>query len=262
MIIVVSLISSSLFSQGAYININAGFGVGTSSQNLSGFYNDTRQNNFTTREQVNVSLGKGINIGGGIGYMFNENIGVELGISYMIGGKTQSKDIYTNGTTDYTISSTMLKFNPSLVIATGFKNINPYAKIGVVVGSGSIIYEYNDNDNGDIWLEKTKYNGGIALGLSAGLGILFNINDNLSFFGELNMLNLSYAPTKGELTEASFNGADQLPAMTTKERQTDYVDSYTTEQGNPSPDAQPNKLLKEKYPFGSLGLNIGLRINL
>lgn len=262
MVVVISLLATNLFAQGPYINLNIGSGIGTSSQNLSWFYNETRQNNFTTREQVNVSFGKGINIGGAFGYMFNENIGLEMGISYLFGGKTVSKDIYNNGTTDYTISSNMLRFNPSLVIAAGFKNINPYAKFGFLIGTGSIIYDYNDNDNGDVYFEKTKYSEGLAFGLTSGVGILFGINDKLSFFGEINMTNLSYAPNRGEIIESSNNGVDQLPFMTTKEKQTDFVDSYTTEQGNPSPDSQPNKQLIEKYPFSSIGLNIGLRINL
>ncbi len=262
MIVVIGLMAQTLSAQGAYINLNLGYSFGSSTQNVSGFYNQTRQGAFTTNEQVNVSFGKGINIGGAFGYMFNKNVGAELGISYLIGGKSTTRDIYNNGTTDYTFSSNMVRFNPSLVIAAGFDNINPYAKFGMVIGTGSIIYEYNDNDDGDVWLQTTKYNGGLALGLSAGVGVLFNINDMLSFFGELNMINLSYAPTKGEVTEATFNGADKLSSMTTKDRQIVFVDAYTTEQGNPSPDSEPNKQLLEKFPFGSIGINIGLRINL
>ncbi len=264
MIVVISLIANTISAQGAYVNINIGYGIGASSQNLSSlnFNNYTRQNNFTTREQVNLSFGKGLNIGGTIGYMFNENVGLELGISYLMGGKSVAKDIYSNRTVDYTIYSNMIRFNPSLVIAAGFKNINPYAKFGMMIGSGAIMYETLDYDDGDIWVTKSEYNGGIALGLTAGAGVLFNISENLSFFAEINMVNLSYAPTKGEITEASKNGADLIPNLTTKERQIEFVESYTTEQGNPSPDSQPDKLLIEKYPFGSFGLNIGLKINL
>ncbi|MFZ4400982.1 MAG: outer membrane beta-barrel protein [Bacteroidales bacterium] len=263
-LLLISLIINSVSAQGTFINLNVGYGTAASEQNLSSlnFNNYTRQNNFTTREQVNISFGKGLNIGGSIGYMFNENIGMELGISYLMGGKSEARDLYTNRTVDNTIYANMLRFNPSLIIAAGFKNINPYAKIGMLIGSGSILYESIDNNNGDLWVSKTKFNGGLAFGLNSAVGVLFSINENLSFFVELDMVNLSYAPTKSEITEASLNGSDQLPGMTTKERQTDFVDNYTTEQGNPSPDSQPDKLLIEKYPFGSVGLNIGLKINL
>lgn len=153
----------------------------------------------------------------------------------------------------------MLRINPSIVIAAGFKKINPYAKFGLVIGSGSIMYEYNDNNNGNLTVRKAKLNGGIALGLSSGIGVLFTLNDKMSFFSELNMVNLSYAPTKGKLTVATDNGADELPGMTTRERETVYVNSYTESSSNPP--SEPRKELKQKMPFGSLGLNFGLKIN-
>jgi len=254
---------NNLFGQGAYVNINAGYGLNMSSQNLYyfDFYNSTSGSNSYTYEQVNVSLGKGLNLGGAFGYMFNENIGVELGISYLLGGKSKAKNTYIGGTTDYTLSSKMLRINPSLVIASGFEKINPYAKFGLVIGSGSIMCEYNDNDDGDILVMKMKLNGGIALGLSSGIGAMFNLSDNMSFFGELNMVNLSYAPTKGEVTEATYNGVDELPDLTTSEKEIEFVDSYTYNSSNPPADSQPSKELKQKLPFGSFGVNIGLRIN-
>jgi hypothetical protein len=263
MLIVISLFANNLFAQGAYVNINAGYGLNMSSQNLYyfDFYNTTSGSNSSTSEQVNVSLGKGLNLGGAFGYMFNKNIGAELGISYLLGGKSKAKDTYTGGTTDYTLSSKMFRIIPSLVIASGFEKINPYAKFGLVIGSGSIMYEYKDNDDGDIFVMKMKLNGGMALGLSSGVGAMFNLSDKMSFYGELNMVNLSYAPTKGEVTEATYNGADELPDMTTSEKEIEFVDSYTYSSSNPPADSQPSKELKQKLPFGSFGVNIGLRIN-
>jgi hypothetical protein len=263
LVFVISLFANNLFAQGAYVNIDAGYGLNMSSQNLSyiDFYNYTNLNNSITNEQVNVSLGKGLNLGGAFGYMFNKNIGAELGISYLLGGKSKAKDTYTSRTTDYTISSKMLRIIPSLVIASGIEKINPYMKFGLLIGTGSINFEYNDNDNGDIYLEKRKINGGIALGLSSALGVMVNLSDKMSFYGEFNMVNLSYAPTKSVITEATYNGTDELPSMTTRQKEIEFVDSYTVNQSNPPSDSQPNKELKQKAPFGSFGVNIGLRIN-
>ena len=259
MVFVISLFAKNLFAQGAYVHVNAGFGLEMSSQNISyfDFYNNTRGTTTNTNEQVNLSFGKGLNVGGALGYMFNNNIGAELGVSYLIGGKSKAKDIYTGGTTDYTLSSKMLRINPSLVIASGFDKINPYAKFGFVIGSGSVIYDYIDNDNGDIEVRKEKLNGGLAFGLNAGVGALFNLSENMSFFGEINMVNLSYAPTKKEVKKATFNGANELPGMTTRERETVFVSSYNT--GDPRLDSQPKTELKQKFPFGSFGVNIGLK---
>ena len=256
------LFVNNLFGQETYMKINAGYSVNMSSQNLEyfDFYNYNIATNSNTNEQVFVSLGKGLNFDGTIGYMFNENIGAELRLSYLIGGKSTAKHDYENGAMDYTISSNMLRANPSLVLSTGSKGINPYAKFGVIIGTGSVNYKYEDNEDGDIYKANLKMDGGLALGLNAAIGVNYTFNDNMSLFGEINMINMSYAPDKGEITEATYNGTDELPDMTTREKEIDFVDSYTYNQNDPPPESEPKKELKQKLPFGSLGLNLGLRI--
>ncbi|MHB1278619.1 MAG: outer membrane beta-barrel protein [Bacteroidia bacterium] len=259
-----SLSANTLFAQGGYVNFNVGYGLKMGSQNLEyfGFYNYSNTGNSTTSEQVFVSLGKGLNVGASFGYMFNKNIGAELGVSYLLGGKSTVKDSYPNGSrAEYTLSSNMLRIFPSLVIATGFEKINPYAKFGVVIGSGSVKYEIVDYDGGDVTKMKMKLNGGIAFGLSSGIGALFNLSEKMAFYGELNMVNLSYAPKKGEVTKFTFNGVNYTGDMTTREREVEFVDRYTYNPSNPPSDSQPSQELKQKLPYGSIGLNIGLRIN-
>jgi hypothetical protein len=155
----------------------------------------------------------------------------------------------------------MLKFNLSIIIAAGFEKINPYAKFGFIFGTGSIFFEYNENDNGDIFKEKTKYNGGSAFGLNAAIGVLYKLKDRISVFAELNMVNLSYAPKKGEVTNATYNGDDVLNYYYSYDKDTEFVDTYTYNYNNPSADTEPRELLKQKFPFGSVGINLGLQFN-
>jgi hypothetical protein len=267
MAIVFVLIAGNIFAQGAYVSANIGYGFMASSANLNNgdyldFYNYTSGSNSATYEQVNVSLGKGLNFGGTIGYMFNKNIGAELGISYLMGGKSKAKDSYSGGTTDYTLSSKMLRINPCLVLTAGLEKINPYARFGLVIGKGSVKYEYNDNDDGDISIYKMKLDGGMALGLTAAIGATYSLNDKMSLFGELNMVNLSYAPKQGEITEATYNGIDELPNMTTSDKKIDFVDSYTEQFETNPPDSEPTQMLKYKLPYGSFGINFGVRFAL
>jgi len=255
---------NSLYSQGAYVSVNAGYGESMSSQNLEfiDFYNYNSSGNSFTEEQVFVSLGKGVNLGGSFGYMFNKNIGAELGLSYLVGGQSTAKDDFSGGTTDYTLSSNMLRIIPSLVISSGMEKVNPYARFGLVLGTGSVKYEVESREDGDLVLTDLKMNGGLAVGLHAAIGAIFSLNDKVSLFGEINMINMSYAPTQGEITKASFNGVDQLPMLTTSQKEVEFVDSYTSSFGNPPPESLPSKELKQKLPFGSIGLNVGLRISL
>ncbi len=140
--------------------------------------------------------------------------------------------------------------------------MNLYAKFGVIIGSGSIMFNINDTDDGDVSIQKVKLNGGVALGLSSGVGALFSLGEKIALFAELNMISLSYAPTKGEITEASYNGMDILPDFTVSDKEIEFVDSYTYNYSSPPADTQPSQELKEKFPFGSFGINFGCRVNL
>jgi len=260
MTFVMSIFNTEIFAQGTYANLNVGYAVGMSTQSLQS--NSIRNGNSTTHQLVNVSLGQGVNIGGAIGYMFNENIGAELGLSYLFGDKSSSRDASNNHTTDYTLSSRMLRIVPTVVIESGLEKLNPYAKFGLIIGYGSITDEYNDYNNGDITYQMIKSKSGAALGISSALGFMLGLNENMLLFVELNSVNLSYSPERGEVMVASYNGVDLLPSMTTKEKNIDYLDSYTSISGDPSPDSQPEQSLKQKFPYGSIGLNIGLKITL
>jgi len=263
LLLATGLFVNNLIAQRAYVNINAGYELNMSSQNLSyfDFINFTVDSTSITAEQVNVSLGKGLNVECAFGYMFNKNIGAELDISYLFGAKSKARDYYLHGIIKHALSSTMLRINPSLVITAGFEKVNPYAKIGCLVGSGAIRYENNSREyDGNTQTTKMLLDGGLAFGLNAGAGVLYKMNERLSFFGELNSVNLSYAPTKGKLTESTNNGIDRLPDLTTREKEIEYVDTITRDVNNPRPDSKPRQELKQSFPFGSVGLNIGLRI--
>jgi hypothetical protein len=267
LIFVINLLSAPLlFAQGAYLNINSGYATSMSSQNLSGFENYTFDSYSMKSEQINFSFGKGLNFGADFGYMFNKNLGAEIGVSYLIGGNTISTRTQPNYTSEMTISSKMLRINPSLVITSGFEKINPYAKFGLILGSGYVISSSNQEaslfSGQQSNYQSFKLSGGIAIGLTSGIGALYKINDKLSFFGELNMINLSYAPTKGIKTDFRIDGVDKLPSLPTRQKETEYLDSFTVTSSNSNPqDSEPSKELKQKLPFGSFGLNLGLRVN-
>ena len=268
LIFVINLLSAPLlFAQGAYLNINSGYATSMSSQNLSGFENSTFEfysNSYSMKsEQINFSFGKGLNFGADFGYMFNKNLGAEIGVSYLIGGNTISTRTQPNNSTEITVSSKMLRINPSLVITSSFEKINPYAKFGLILGSGYVILSSNQEISGQQSnSESIKLSGGIAIGLTSGIGAIYKINDKLSFFGELNMINLSYAPTKGIKTDFRIDGVDMLPSLPTRQKETEYLDSFTVTSSNSNPqDSEPSKELKQKLPFGSFGLNLGLRVN-
>lgn len=260
----ICLMAANTSAQSAYATLHLGYAFPSGSQNMAGISNSDNPggNNVRSYEQINTSLGKGVNVGGAIGYMFNMHIGAELGLSYLVGGKTKGMHTDNNGSTEYIVSANMFRINPSIVFATGFAKFNPYTKFGVVVGFGSVFYETNDRDNGDVENILSVSDGGTALGVSSALGAIFDMNEKVSLFGEITMMNLTYAPTRNSITKYNRNGVDLLPTMNSRERDTEFVDSYSYDPNNPRPNSIPSLALKEKLPFGSLGLNVGIRINL
>ncbi len=253
----ICLLTTPLFAQGSYVTVNLGYGFRAGAGST---YNYTSSGSNTTREHVALSFGQGLAFGAAFGHMFTNNVGAELGLSYLLGGKTESTDTYASGSDVTTLSAKMLRINPSVVISAGAESINPYAKFGLIIGKGSIKTEYNEIDRGDVFFTKIKYNGGIAFGFSSAIGLMFSLSEKLALITEVNMINLSYAPTKGEVTEATYNGTDQLSSMTTNDKEIKFVDSHSSSFSSSS--SQPDESVKSKYPFGSVGINVGIKISL
>lgn len=253
--------SNYTFSQTKFVTVNLGYATGTSKQNISflEYQNVNFGNNSVTFKEAMFSLGGGLNFGCAFGFMLNKNLGFDLGLSYLLGSKSTSKRTSVGRTIDYTLSANFLRFSPNLILATEMEKIKPYAKFGLVLGMGSVNYENNDNNNGDVDYYKIKMNGGLSIGINSSVGINYDLNDKISFFSEVNSINMAYAPKKGEIVNATNNGADYLSSLTTNEKEIEFVDSFTYLSGNPQPDSEPTKELKQRLAFGSIGINIGIK---
>ncbi|MCX6232559.1 MAG: hypothetical protein NTZ33_13570 [Bacteroidetes bacterium] len=274
---------------GIYAYFGLGYGLGQNSENIDGvsIKNDSTMNILgmditipTSEEQVSVSMGKGLCINWGLGFMVNSNFGFELGMSYLIGGKSTGTHTNVNiSTTTFPVTTTtvdekifsanMFRINPSIIISSGMEGINPYAKFGMILGFGSYKMEENNTSTAFYSMTDTTitsktassrtFDGGIAIGFNAAIGCAFEINSNLSFFGEVNLVSLSYAPTKSELNSYTVDGVDQLSTMSVSQKQIEYYEilkpNTALTQDMPSP------ALKKSISFGSIGLNLGLRIS-
>jgi outer membrane protein W len=251
--------------KGTYVSVNTGYNMGTGNISyyqamLLRMVNSTETSATTTQTDfIKVNLGKGLNFGANFGYMFNKNIGLELGANYLIGGKIKAKQTELSG--DYVnseVSAKMLQIKPTIVFRGGYDKINPYAKVGLVIGSGKITNTQNEKAGIDNYNRTIEFNGGTPIGFHASLGTLYKLNEKLSLFGELNLVSLEYAPKKGVYTEYKKNGIDQLPTMTRAEKEVEFVDSYT-DTGLPSNPNEPGKQIKLPFSFSSIGLNVGVQ---
>ncbi len=247
-------------AQKAYVSVNAGYNVGVSKHNLDyfDFYNYVSSFNSYSEEQVYVSLGKGFNFGTSFGYKFSKHLGAELGVSGLLGGTTEARSSSLGSREAYAMHAQMLRLNPSIVISTGAEVVDVYAKFGVVFGFASVYFDIESNSGATVEKQTIEMNGGMGFGFSSGLGALYKLKQNFSVFSELNLMNLSYAPTKGEVTSYTVNGFNTMATLTTDEKKFEFVDSYSVNQLFPPPNTQPTKLLRQSLPFSSLGLNVGV----
>jgi len=261
---------SAAIAQGAYFTLGTGYNLPASTQTLDemSFSNETITDNTTTYKQNYVSLGKGLSAGGAFGYMFNENIGAELGISYLMGSTWESVTAYNSstsgGTSKFTdqVSSKMTRINPQIVMSMEANKITPYVKVGLLLGMGSMSVtsnaEYIDGK-----IEQTLLlNGGIAAGFTTIIGASYALNDKISLFGDLNLVNMSYSPTKGTITKYTEDGVDLLPSFDPIDKEIQFVDSYVEDDNIQPSITEPAKALKIKFPFSSAGIHIGLKYTL
>lgn len=260
---------NSFAQKNLYVKLNGAYNIGTTAS-LYGLGNVIQNGTVLTNEKVELAFGKGINFGGAVGYMFNKHIGAEMNISYLIGGTTTAKTSINSSTSSYTnifdYAASMLSFIPSIVITPGFEKINPYARFGLIIGmptvTGNSSTSNTSNGETNITNQTFKFNGGLALGSQSAIGIDYKINNKISLFGELNVINLTYSPTKGEITESKVNGVDNLATLSTRDKKVEYVDSFTEDSNFPIDQNSPQKVLKPSLPFSSVGLNIGVIFHL
>jgi hypothetical protein len=269
-------------SKGIFVTLNGGYGFATSSQ--SGDYNglinnEIIYNNGTTStynyKAVYANFGKGANFGGSLGYMFNKSFGLELGFTYIVGSEISSKRNYNyappletfSSVFNTSVSANTYQFKPNVIITTGMPEINPYAKFGLVIGKSKIIQDTDSkNGVGDLTINSYEYTGGFKLGFQGALGMDFKLGTKLGIFTELNFTGYNYSPDKRTLTKAeqtiAATGAttNLLPTYTLNQIELEYDDDYTlTYPQDPNAVNLPSKTSRLTLPFGTFGLNVGVK---
>lgn len=233
-------------------------------------------------QQINTSFGTGFSLNAGYCYMINKNIGLDAGLSFLAGAK-QSADInILLGELKQTYQAQLIEITPSIVLAQDYNRFQVYTRLGLILATGNINYESvsnlpngilsgstsTTNDQNDI---KWSFNGGLATGMRVAAGASANITKKLGIFVEMNANALTYAPTKGKMTSDQFDGKNAMDTMTTSQKQVNFKSSIDasnfgsstaiSQNASQNPN-QPGEDLKRKYPFGSVGFMVGVRIKI
>lgn len=295
LIIAVSILTMSYTanSQGFYIDLNAGYGIGNPSSviGIEKYVDKTIGSNDSYEKNIYGSLGKGINISLNPGYMITKNIGVELGFNYFLGSKTvMNKE--TNIDPDIfdktSAISNQVRVIPSVVINTGGDKLYGYAKAGVVLpvagstkGTREVSFTSEYLGNKDIFTTtvETTTKGSLSLGFRGALGIGYNFNNwigiNLDIFATV--LNVKAKTRKFDSFVSAKNGVVDDSPSTVYSTEINYVDQLTTSsnnkdfnsKNNPNYDDnnafdkdKPQDVLATKTNFNQFGFSLGVKFRI
>jgi hypothetical protein len=261
----VLLIAVNVQAQKIYIRGGLGIAVSTAAY-YTGDYNHSGNNDIVTVKKQGI--GTGLPFVLAAGYKLNKHFAFELGIDYFYGFKMKSKSTSDYYTYETKYNGQMLSIVPAFVISLPLDKILPYARLGLKLGVLNSLVMSNHNVNSypqkattSITIDsKSKLYGGIAFGAQAAVGTDFVLSKLISLFAEIQVDGISYAPSHGKYTEYTENGVDKLASMTEKEKRWDYLKEV--DYNKTIPDSDPDQDIKQNYPFGNVGLVIGVKVNL
>ena len=269
------LASSKSFTQNAYLKFQSGYQISSNPSSGQNTVSNTSSTfTTTTTTSKNIGLGTGLNFGAAIGYDFSENIGAEIGVNYLFGHKyeltDESTNLNMNNTYDNltsTIYSRMLFINPSFILKASAPKLNPYMRLGIVMGIGSVRSENTTESsmNNISSKEYTKFitNGGLAWGANGAIGVVHELNQQISIYAEASIQSINYKPKKSEMVEAELNGNDILNTYSNREKISEFSDKYTrVDSGNTPNPNQAKESARINLPLSNLLLQIGVKISL
>jgi len=253
-----TMISGGAFAQQFHVKENFGF-FGSVSKDVTGTSTDGTQEKL-----MFGGLGGGVPLGISVTYMVNDNIGVDLGFSYLFGSRTTMSEVTASGAEGSVVSRTrQARLSPSFVMSTGngAEELAVYSKIGFVLPvAGKTITDVsydNFGGSGDKLTQTIESKGKISLGFTFAVGAMYPLSDNFSLFGELQYVGLSIRPSQSTYTEYSIGSTNVLNTLSDDQKTTKYVNKTESDGTMKAGEA----LSPGATGFNALGFNLGLAIN-
>ncbi len=232
-------------------------------------YEYGRVESNATYTQHPFSLGQGIDIKGAIGLNFTDNLGAEVDFGFLMGSKIEATQtskvtivgVLINSEEKYTYQANMMQLAPMLVLNTDMDVLNLFMKFGPVINTGVLNGSYFSNLNGQTTQRDVKFTGGFSVGMSSVLGASIQIMDNISLFGELQVMTLAYSPAKARVVKYEVNGNDNLANLKVEDKEYVFSRTYQEDMSTNHPDDQPTELLKIHFPMSNIGIHLGVQMS-
>lgn len=247
LLVVVAALAMNVNAQ-FYAGLGLGYGLGADKQVVGSEYG------ATTEKNIYGSYGQGFNAALKLGYMFSDNLGVELGTSYLIGSTlTRVK----TPTLNMEAKSSNLRLAPQLVAKL---DNGLYSRFGFIVPViGKTVIDLKDTDFSGLGVTQeatVEAKGAFSLGFIGAVGYGYALSESMDLFCELEYIGLEIKAKESKITKMEVGGQDQLPGMTTNMIETEFVDDIDYAEAV-DPNA-PAKSIRTTSPFSSFGLNVGI----
>jgi len=239
-------------------------------------YNGTRTINANGTQTYNIktaSLSAGVQSVIGLGYMFTENIGVQLDAGIGISNTTYTFNdnnipLNVGGSTPvpYNISTTQhanspVFMMPSLVLQTSGDKIKAYSRFGFALPLNTKVTQdqvfTNGAGTGALTVDDFTWQikSGFSLGYTAAAGIKYKISDKVSLWAELSLLSVSVYTKEQDLKSWVEDGqsvplSNYTTAQTIKFSKTATIDSTYSQ------------FPAYAQPFSNMGINVGINITI
>ena len=273
-ILIVSLLMAPLLShaQNSYLRVGGGYALGALKTDWTDLYPFMGSPSSETTKIDAFSLGQGFHAGGAYGYKINDHLGVELGISYFRGSQQyfdtrlimldfeESEDgrppTIEEGNLRRGFEAKVWQLTPALVLEAGFEKLNPYGRLGLVVGVGTIEQSVDAEFPSLVLQSRQERTGGVHLGIAAGLGVQYHLSDRWSLYAECTFIGMEMTPEKGLTIQQEVNGVDQVDDLPPNIREVIYTDDYLEYTDQDDPQA-PRREPRTTFPMSSIGLHVG-----
>ena len=138
LLVIACMMTGAVNAQKAYLRLGVGGGIGLKQYNGESWADETHTNTSDNYVIKSNGLGGGFNVNLAFGYMMSKYVGIELGVNEFIGLSKKTHYSSTGSSSEYStdskISGMMLQVVPAIVITPGLEKLNPYARLGLIVG--------------------------------------------------------------------------------------------------------------------------------
>ena len=276
--LILPILVSILFSpalvdaQGFFLRVGGGYALGASGDD-SGSQLVIRD--LGNRETVIFSsLGQGALFGLAVGYLFNENIGLQVGAEYLAGVSHTTSSIEATSLLESTSSSKGSQFRllPAVIVRGGLGSLDPYARIGLCLPLSSTTQNQISTTETDAvtgTTVETRYEeeikGALNLGFTGAFGVNYAVSSQLALFAEVGGISQRTHGESGQVTRWESDGTNLLDQANTFTTQWNYQDELTPESNSTvtgtdlNPD-MPEDRIQITQNFNSFFFKVGVTI--